>query len=220
MQLAIANVLSAEEAAEVRAALANVRFLDGRATAGFAAREVKDNRQADSLDRNVKAIQQMTGDRIAANELFALAARPKQITPVVFSKYEPGMRYGSHVDDALMRGMRSDVSFTLFLSPMESYEGGELVIETASGEDAIKLEAGYMVVYPATTLHRVNEVTRGERLAAVGWVRSFIRDAAKRELLFDLDTARKRLFARDGKSEDYDLLSKSSANLLRMWAED
>ena len=220
MQLAIANVLSAEEAAEVRAALANVRFLDGRATAGFAAREVKDNRQADSLDRNVKAIQQMTGDRIAANELFSLAARPKQITPVVFSKYEPGMRYGSHVDDALMRGMRSDVSFTLFLSPMESYEGGELVIETASGEDAIKLEAGSMVVYPATTLHRVNEVTRGERLAAVGWVRSFIRDAAKRELLFDLDTARKRLFARDGKSEDYDLLSKSSANLLRMWAED
>ncbi|MCW5680584.1 MAG: Fe2+-dependent dioxygenase [Xanthobacteraceae bacterium] len=220
MQLAIANVLSAEEAAEVRAALANVRFLDGRATAGFAAREVKDNRQADSLDRNVKAIQQMTGDRIAANELFSLAARPKQITPVVFSKYEQGMRYGSHVDDALMRGMRSDVSFTLFLSPMESYEGGELVIETASGEDAIKLEAGSMVVYPATTLHRVNEVTRGERLAAVGWVRSFIRDAAKRELLFDLDTARKRLFARDGKSEDYDLLSKSSANLLRMWAED
>lgn len=220
MQLAIANVLSAEEAAEVRAALANVRFLDGRATAGFAAREVKDNRQADSLDRNVKAIQQMTGDRIAANELFSLAARPKQITPVVFSKYEQGMRYGSHVDDALMRGMRSDVSFTLFLSPMESYEGGELVIETASGEDAIKLETGSMVVYPATTLHRVNEVTRGERLAAVGWVRSFIRDAAKRELLFDLDTARKRLFARDGKSEDYDLLSKSSANLLRMWAED
>lgn len=220
MQLAIANVLSAEEAAEVRAALASVRFLDGRATAGFAAREVKDNRQADSLDRNVKAIQQTTGDRIAANELFALAARPKQITPVVFSKYEPGMRYGNHVDDALMRGMRSDVSFTLFLSPMESYEGGELVIETSSGQDAIKLDAGSMIVYPATTLHRVNEVTHGERLAAVGWVRSFIRDAAKRELLFDLDTARKRLFAREGKSEDYDLLSKSSANLLRMWAED
>lgn len=220
MRLAIANVLNGEEAEKVRDALARVRFLDGRATAGFAARDVKHNRQADTLDRNAAEIHNLVTERIQSNELFKLAARPKQLSSIIFSKYDPGMRYGSHVDDALMGGMRSDISFTLFLSAPASYDGGELVIETAAGEDAIKLEAGSMIVYPATSLHRVADVMRGERLAAVGWARSFIRDEAKRELLFDLDTARKRLFAREGKSEDYDLLSKSSANLLRMWAED
>jgi PKHD-type hydroxylase len=220
MRIAIANVLTAEEVEKVRTALERVRFLDGRATAGFAAREVKHNRQVDAHDRNAEEIRNLVTERIQSNELFKLSVRPKQVTPIIFSKYEPGMRYGSHVDDALMGGMRSDVSFTLFLSEPSSYDGGELVIETTAGEDAVKLEAGSMIVYPATSLHRVAEVTRGERLAAVGWVRSFIRDEAKRELLFDLDTARKRLFAREGKSEDYDLLSKSSANLLRMWAED
>ncbi len=220
MRIAIANILTAEEAAGLRADLDNVRFLDGRATAGFAAREVKHNRQADTLDRNTTALRDLVTEKISSNELFRLAARPKSLTPIMFSKYEPGMRYGNHVDDALMGGVRADVSFTLFLSDPASYEGGELIIETAAGEDAIKLEAGSMIVYPATSLHRVAEVTRGERLAAVGWARSFIRDEAKRELLFELDTARKRLFAREGKSEDYDLLSKSSANLLRMWAED
>jgi PKHD-type hydroxylase len=220
MRIAIANVLNGEEAEKVRHALERVRFLDGRATAGFAAREVKHNRQVDALDRNAAEIRDLVTERIQSNELFKLAARPKQITPIIFSKYEPGMRYGSHVDDAVMGGVRSDISFTLFLSEPASYDGGELVIETTAGEDAVKLDAGSMIVYPATSLHRVAEVTRGERLAAVGWVRSFIRDEAKRELLFDLDTARKRLFARDGKSEDYDLLSKSSANLLRIWVED
>ncbi len=220
MRLAIANVLTEQEVSELRRNLEDVRFLDGRATAGFAAREVKQNRQADALDHKTKALREQVAEKISANELFRLAARPKSLTSVMFSKYEPGMRYGNHIDDALMGGTRADVSFTLFLCEPSSYEGGELVTDSAAGEDAIKLEAGSMIVYPATSLHRVNEVTRGERLAAVGWARSFIRDEAKRELLFDLDTARKRLFAREGKGEDYDLLSKSSANLLRMWAED
>jgi PKHD-type hydroxylase len=130
------------------------------------------------------------------------------------------MTYGTHVDDALMQGMRSDVSFTLFLSDPQSYQGGELVIESASGEDEVKLAAGALVAYPSTSLHRVNAVTRGVRLAAVGWVRSFIRDAARRELLFDLDTARRNMFTREGKSTEFDLISKSLANLMRMWAED
>jgi PKHD-type hydroxylase len=138
----------------------------------------------------------------------------------MFSRYEGGMHYGSHVDDALMQGMRTDVSFTLFLSEPESYDGGELVIESASGEDAVKLDAGSLLAYPSTTLHHVAAVTRGVRLAAVGWARSFIRDGAQRELLFDLDTARRRLFAREGKSAEYDLVSKSLANLMRMWVED
>jgi PKHD-type hydroxylase len=112
------------------------------------------------------------------------------------------------------------VAFTLFLSDPQSYDGGELIVDTAAGEDATKLSAGALVAYPATGLHRVAEVTRGTRLAAVGWARSFVRDAAQRELLFDLDTARRKLFAQQGATAEFDLLSKSLANLLRMWAED
>ena len=130
------------------------------------------------------------------------------------------MHYGSHVDDALMDGMRTDVSFTLFLSDPAGYDGGELTIESAAGEETFKLDAGSLVAYSATSLHRVADVTRGTRLAAVGGARSFIRDPARRELLFDLDTARRQLFAREGKSAEFDLVSKSLANLLRMWAED
>ena len=113
--------------------------------------------------------------------MFRLAVRPKALAPLMFSAYEHGMEYGSHVDDALMQGMRTDVSFTLFLSDPESYDGGELVIESAAGEDAVKLAAGSLVAYPSTTLHRVAPVTRGVRLAAVGWARSFVRDGAQRE---------------------------------------
>jgi PKHD-type hydroxylase len=119
-----------------------------------------------------------------------------------------------------MHGVRTDVSFTLFLSDPETYDGGALVIETSGGEDEIKLPAGSLVAYPSTTLHRVAEVTRGERLAAVGWARSFIRDPGRREMLFDLDTARQLVFQKSGKTAEFDLLSKTSANLLRMWAED
>src|SRR6185369_1406553 len=176
-------------------------------------RPVKNNRQAEGSDRSLETIRKLIAERILGNEVFRLAVRPKALSPLLFSRYESGMQYGSHVDDALMQGMRTDVSFTLFLSEPESYDGGELVIESASGEDAVKLAAGSMVAYPSTALHHVAPVTRGMRLAAVGWARSYIRDGAKRELLFDLDTARRTLFAREGKSAEYDLVSKSLANL-------
>jgi len=220
MQIVIGNVLSAEDVASVRAALANARFVKGRETAGFAARIVKDNRQAASDDTSLEPARALVMQKIADNDVFRLAVRPKVLTPLLFSRYEPGMRYGSHVDDAIMHGIRTDVSFTLFLEEPDSYEGGELVIETAMGEDAIKLPAGSLVAYPSTSLHRVAEVTKGVRHVAAGWARSFIRDAAKRELLFDLDTARRKIFERDGKSAEFDLLSKSAANLQRMWSED
>lgn len=219
MQIVIGNVLSAEEVATVRAALARATFIDGRETAGFAARLVKNNRQAAS-SRKLDGIRKLVADRIIGNEVFRLAVRPKALTPIMFAHYEKGMNYGSHVDDALMNGMRTDVSFTLFLAEPDSYDGGELVIESASGEETAKLAAGSLVAYPSTAQHHVAEVTRGQRLAAVGWARSFVRDAARRELLFDLETARRSLFARQGKSVEFDLVSKSVANLLRMWAED
>ena len=219
MQIVIGNVLSAEEVALVRGALERATFVDGRETAGFAARLVKHNRQATN-DRKTETARRLIEERILVHEVFALAVRPKALTPIMFSQYQGGMRYGSHVDDPLMQGLRTDVSFTLFLSDPASYDGGELVIEGASGEDAVKLAAGSMIAYPSTALHHVAEVTRGERLAAVGWARSYVRDGAQRELLFDLDTARRQLFKREGKSAEYDLVSKSLANLLRMWVED
>jgi len=219
MQIVIGNVLSPDELALVRETLARATFEDGRDTAGFAARLVKNNRQATD-DRKIETVRKLVEERILGNEVFALAVRPKALTSLMFSRYEVGMQYGSHVDDALMQGMRTDVSFTLFLSAPASYDGGELVIESTSGEDTVKLDAGGIVAYPSTTLHHVAPITRGERLAAVGWARSFVRDGAHREMLFDLDTARRQMFAREGKSAEYDLVSKSLANLLRMWVED
>jgi PKHD-type hydroxylase len=135
MQIVIGNVLSAEDVKTVRAALKRVRFVDGRATAGFAARVVKNNRQAAGSDRSLE-IRKLVAERILGNEVFRLAVRPKALSPLLFSRYEKGMHYGSHVDDALMGGMRTDVSFTLFLSDPESYDGGALAIESTSGEES------------------------------------------------------------------------------------
>src|SRR5713101_6816040 len=216
MRIVIGNVLPAEEIETVRATLERARFVDGKATAGFAARLVKNNQQAEGSDRSLETIRRLIAERILGNEVFRLAVRPKALSPLLFSRYDKGMHYGSHVDDALMGGMRTDVAFTLFLSDPKRYGGGELTIESASGEEAFKLDAGSLIAYPATSLHHVADVTRGARLAAVGWARSFIRGQARRELLFDLDTARRQMFARAGKSAEYDLVSKSLANLLRM----
>jgi PKHD-type hydroxylase len=220
MQIVIGDVLSAGELKTVGAALKRARFVDGRVTAGFAARLVKNNRQAASSDRSLDTVRKLVAARILGNEVFRLAVRPKALSTLLFSRYDKSMDYGSHVDDALIEGMRSDVSFTLFLSDPESYDGGELAIESTAGEETFKLAPGSLIAYPSTSLHRVAGITRGARFAAVGWARSLIRDAAQRELLFDLDTARRALFARDGKSAEFDLIAKSFANLMRMWTQD
>ncbi len=218
MQIVIADVLTPEALADVRATLAGMRFEDGARTAGWSARLVKDNEQARE-SATLRLLRERVETAIRGNDLFALAARPRALTPLLFSRYGPGQTYGAHVDNPLMDGLRTDVSFTLFLSDPEAYAGGELVIESAAGEDDLKLPAGHMVVYPATALHRVAPVTRGERLVAVGWAQSFIRDASRRELLFDLESARRGLFEQMGKTREFDLLSKCAANLLRLWAD-
>ncbi len=219
MILAIADVLSPADIAAIRKVVDRADFVDGRATAGWSAKLVKANLQA-AESQDIAALRQFVGDRLMAHAVFALATRPKAIIGPQFSRYEPGHAYGAHVDDALIGGVRTDVSFTLFLAGPESYEGGELVIETSSGEEAFKLPAGSVITYPSTTLHRVAPVTRGARLAAAGWVRSFVRDASRRELLFDLETARRRLFDREGKTPEGDLLAKCAANLTRVWCDD
>src|SRR4051794_6261596 len=130
MQIVIGNVLSADEVDTVNAVLGPARFVDGKATAGFAARTVKSNRQARGSDRSLETIRKLIAERVLASEVFCLAVRPKMLGRLLFSRYEEGMHYGAHVDDALMEGMRTDVAFTLFLSEPASYAGGELAIES------------------------------------------------------------------------------------------
>jgi PKHD-type hydroxylase len=218
MLITIADVLSSSDLSEIRTILGAMRFEDGRATAGWSAKLVKDNEQA-RKGAALDILRERVTQAILGNEVFNLAARPKALTPLLFSRYTEGKHYGSHVDNPLMHGIRTDVSFTLFLADPETYDGGELVIESAAGEEDVKLPAGHLVAYDSTTLHRVAPVTRGERLVAVGWAQSYVRSSAQRELLFDLETARRNLFAQSGKTPEFDLLAKSSANLFRMWAE-
>src|SRR3954471_20522251 len=194
MLMTIADVLDRASLDEIVPTLRAARFEDGRGTAGWSARLVKDNEQARE-GATLRLLRERVSEAITNNEVFQLAVRPKALTPLLFSRYGAGQQYGTHVDNPLMDGVRTDVSFTLFLADPDAYEGGELVIESAAGEDELKLPAGHMVVSPSTALHRVAPVTRGERLVAVGWAQSLVRDANRRELLFDLETARRGLFA-------------------------
>jgi PKHD-type hydroxylase len=219
MHMLIGDVLSQEDLAIIRNCFEKVQFVDGRETAGWAAKTVKNNIQAKRSDPTFDDVRLMLADRLKENLLFQMNTRPKHITPFLFAQYENSMSYGSHVDDALMQNIRTDLSFTLFIEPPETYEGGELVIENSAGEMPIKGPAGSLYIYPSTTLHRVEPVTRGIRRVVVGWVQSHVRFANQREILFDLDTARRALFAQNGKTELYDIVSKTVANLLRMWAD-
>jgi PKHD-type hydroxylase len=218
MLITIGEVLDASALAELREALPRMRFEDGRATAGWHAARVKKNEQA-RPSATLDVLRQTIAGALMAHPVFAAAVRPKALTPLLISKTDVGGQYGSHVDSALMGGLRTDVSFTLFLCEPDDYDGGELVIESSAGEDGYKLPAGSAVIYPSTTLHRVSEVTRGTRYVAAGWAQSFIRDAGKRELLFDLDRAQKGIFEASGKTAEFDLIAKCSSNLLRRWAE-
>lgn len=224
MLMCIADVLNADELASVGAKLSTAKFVDGKLTAGWHARLVKHNTQVqDDGSGLLPELQHLVTAAIDRHPLFKIAARPKVIRSPLFSCYEPGMSYGTHVDNSLMDSggtlMRSDISLTLFLSDPDTYTGGELVIESTHGEEMFKLPVGCMIIYPSSTLHRVEPVTSGIRLAAVTWVQSLVRDLGDREILFDLDTARQIMFEKYGKTPEFDLLSKSQANLLRKWAD-
>ncbi len=218
MFVVLQAVLSPAEAGVLAEAARGLAYDDGRKTAGRFAHEVKANDQAAaSTERD--AILARVERALAEHPVFHSAARPKALSPLILSRYREGQTYGLHVDDALMGPLRSDLSFTLFLAPPDSYDGGALIIEDTLEERAIKLAAGDMILYPTTTLHQVEPVKRGERLAVIGWVQSLIRDGARREMLFDLDQAVEAVFERDGKTPLFDKLAKTRSNLLRMWAE-
>jgi len=220
----IENLIDEATVARLRGWLAEATFEDGRATAGGNAAKVKRNEQVsddpDNCDPQLEKMQDFLEDLLWDHGLFMAAAQPKEIHPPLFSRYTLGMSYGTHMDNALMGDMRVDLALTLFLSDPADYDGGQLVIDFPTGERSIKLPPGSAVLYPATALHRVEEITRGTRLAAVTWIRSLVRDAAKREIIFDLRTAHHRLAKQLGKTPEVDLLSKTHTNLLRRWVED
>jgi PKHD-type hydroxylase len=221
MILHIAGLLTASELDAFGEVMGDdALFRDGRTTAGWRAREHKRNRQADPEAPLVAGALRKIETALAENDLFQAAAYPKAILGLLLSRYEPGMVYGTHVDDAMIAGHRADLSFTLFLSDPANYDGGELVIEQTEGDRGFKLPAGHLLLYPATTLHRVEPVTRGVRLAAVGWVRSLVRDTARRELLFDLEQATELLRTGKDPAHALDLVLKARSNLLRRWIED
>lgn len=220
MILCLADIFDPPGLAELRNTVSGGVFIDGVLSSGWASRLVKHNEQL-GAGPALEAAQQKVIAALRSNPVFAAAAMPRHFAPPLFARYVPGMQFGSHMDSPLMGPdhMRADISVTIFLTEPESYDGGELVMETTGGEAGYKLAAGSAVIYPTTVLHRVEPVTRGTREVAVTWVQSLFRRAEEREILFDLERTARAIFERDGKSEAYDLINKSASNLRRMWVD-
>src|SRR5579871_1710389 len=199
MHLHIPGVLNAGQLAECRKALNSADWTDGKATAGYLSSRVKDNVQLPEGHPVARQLGEMILNVLDGNQLFISAALPLKVVPPLFNRYTGGQSYGGHIDGAVRpvfgtpHRVRTDLSATLFLCAPEDYDGGELVIEEGAGERRIKLPAGDMVLYSGTSVHRVEPVVRGARLAAFFWIQSMVRDDAKRAILFELDTALQRL---------------------------
>jgi PKHD-type hydroxylase len=223
--LHIAGVLSPEDAAGFRSALESTEWMDGRTTAGYQSARTKHNQQL--ADDHPLALKM--GEKIVAalekNPFFMGAALPLRLFPPLFNRYEGGQAFGVHVDNAVrqVRGtphrIRTDLSATLFLTPPEEYEGGELVVEDTYGTQQVKLPAGHLVLYPSTSLHHVRPVTQGARISSFFWIQSMIRDDGQRTLLFDLDMAIQRIVSEDPDHPSTTQLTGVYHNLIRMWAE-
>ncbi len=228
MLIWIPNVLTADEARHVRDVVARGTFVDGQLTAGVMGRDIKKNLELQRSDNKPTEIDRIVMNRLLDNSTFQDFAMPKQVVPPIFSKYEVGMEYGTHVDSPMIGQtslVRSDLSLTLFLSDPTSYDGGELSVQTGFGEQEIKLAAGDAVVYPSTSLHRVKPVTRGERIVALSWVQSFVQDEGIRDILYDLTYASRRLSesvpmdASPALPEIRDKLYRAYANLMRRYTD-
>lgn len=223
MILVIDAITDTAHLAAIAERIALLEWRDGRETAGAVARQVKHNEQAvlDSLAG--RALRDELADILAAHPVIRAAAQPRRFSPLLISRTADRGHYGAHVDNALMgkgdKRIRTDLSFTLWLTPPEGYDGGELVIHTAGMTQEVKGEAGHLVLYPSGALHEVKPVTRGTRIVCVGWIESLVADAARRELLFDLENLRAALRQQlPAQSAELLTLDKTIANLLRMWA--
>jgi len=222
--LQLPQLLSAAALQEIDNLLPQINFEDGKATAHGPAREVKNNLQA-ARDQNPAKhrVQEIVFTALAQNPLVQTAFMPKAILPPIISKYGNGMTYGWHTDSPIMsqngQTIRVDLSMTLFLSEPETYMGGELVIHTATGFTPFKLKKGDAIIYPTTKLHCVNPVTLGERVAAVTWLQSYIKDTDRREMAFQLKTVQESIAQQNPQSTENLLLMQVYANIVRMWAE-
>lgn len=224
MLLAIPDLLSPEELAKIRAALEAADWADGRLTAGTQSAQVKANLQLPEDSAAAGEARAIVLSALDRSALFFSAALPRRIFPPLFNRYEGGMHFGNHVDNAIRthaasgQRLRTDLSATLFLADPESYEGGELVVDDTYGSHSVKLPAGHLVLYPSTSLHRVEPVTRGARVACFFWLESMVREDAQRTLLFDLDAAIGAMRHAHGDEPPVVAMTGIYHNLLRRWA--
>lgn len=225
MLLQIPGVLAPQELAHCQRLLERAEWIDGRVTAGHQSAQVKHNRQLAEQSETAVELGKIVVGAVSRNALFISAALPNRIFPPLFNCYEVGDTFGTHVDNAIRiassSGMRvrTDVSATLFFSEPGDYDGGELIVEDTYGTHSVKLPAGSMVLYPASSLHHVRPITRGRRIASFFWIQSMVRDDGQRALLFDLDNAIRQLGADHPSHPSVVQLTGVYHNLLRSWAE-
>ena len=229
MLIRIPELLSAEQVVQARQILDQAEWIDGRVTAGHQSAQAKDNRQIAEGSPAWRELGEMILKALGQNPLFLSAALPLHVFPPLFNRYSGGQSFGTHVDNAIRQvpgsphRIRTDISATLFFAEPDEYDGGELSIEDTSGAHRIKLPAGHIVLYPATSLHHVTPVTRGARTCSFFWIQSMVRDDGQRSILFDLDLAIQRL----GRDLPEQPAAKQTAveltgvyhNLLRQWSE-
>mgnify|MGYP001258979261 FL=1 len=215
------QLLNAEEINLIKKELAeaNQDWEDGKNTAGSHASKVKNNLQLKRQSDISKKLSTLVKKKLLNNDLIKSFTLPKHFHGIMFAKSLKGMSYGRHIDNAFMSSGRADLSFTIFLSEKNQYEGGELLIENLNAENEFKLNLGEILIYPSTYLHSVQEVQKGERMVCVGWIESYVKSIEEREYLFDLDAGAKCLLAKHGRSDELDLIFKSYSNLLRVMGD-
>src|SRR5687768_13848219 len=225
MLIRVPNVLTAQQVAACRRRMEASEWIDGSATAGHQSRRAKNNMQLAEDDSAAVEIGDLIIAALERNPLFVAAALPSRVFPPLFNRYSGGQNFGTHVDNAIRQvagtanRIRTDLSATLFLSGPDEYEGGELVIEDTYGVQNVKLLAGDLILYPATSLHHVTPVTRGERVSSFFWIQSMVRDDGQRTLLFDLDSAIQEISANGPGGPAAVKLTGIYHNLLRRWAD-
>jgi PKHD-type hydroxylase len=225
MLLHIPRVLTESQIARGRPLLEQAKWVDGRATAGHLSARAKHNLQVAEGTPEARELGEVVVTALERTPLFMSAALPLRVFPPLFNRYEPGMTFGAHVDNAIRQvagsplRVRADLSATLFLSAPEEYDGGDLVVDDTYGAHSVKLPAGDLILYPATSLHRVQPVTRGVRLASIFWVQSMVRDDGERGLLFDLDLAIGQVSEAQPDHPGVVALTSCYHNLLRRWAD-
>lgn len=222
MLLKLPKILNTDDIVAVQHLLTNVEFVDGKLSAGKAAREHKFNEELPKDAPIQDKLNQILMPRLVTHPLYNAATLPHRVAAPFYVRYRKGMAYGQHIDDPIMGDgprYRSDIAITVFLNSPGEYAGGELTIQLSSDEQEIKYDAGDAVLYPASTLHKVNEVTFGERLVAVTWVQSLVRDPAQRELLFELYQAREKMLQDSPNAKETAQIDHAYTNLIRMWSE-